>query len=61
MGGSYDNDDDIDPSDFVKTVGGGIRWLSPFGPLDIEYGFVVDPGYSEADGGKFEFTMGRTF
>ncbi len=61
VGDVYDNNEDIDPSTFVKTAGGGIRWFSPFGPLRVEYGFVVDAGETEASGGKFEFTMGRSF
>lgn len=61
IGDVYDNDENIDPSTFVKTAGGGIRWFSPFGPLRVEYGFVVDAGETDASGGKFEFTMGRSF
>ncbi|MFZ7128309.1 MAG: outer membrane protein assembly factor BamA [Desulfobacterales bacterium] len=61
IGDVYDNDEDIDPSTFVKTVGAGIRWFSPFGPIRLEYGFVVDAGDTDASGGKFEFTMGRVF
>ena len=45
----------------VKTFGGGVRWLSPMGPLRLEYGYVFDSGDSDADGGKFEFTMGSKF
>ena len=47
--------------DMVKTFGGGVRWLSPLGPLRLEYGYVFDSGDSDADGGKFEFTMGSKF
>jgi outer membrane protein insertion porin family len=60
-GDSYDNGEDFDPSSFVRTVGGGIRWFSPFGPLRLEYGHVIESGDTDATGGKFEFSIGRTF
>ncbi|MBL0714473.1 MAG: BamA/TamA family outer membrane protein [Desulfosarcina sp.] len=55
------NDIDLAFSDMVKTAGGGVRWLSPMGPLRVEYGHVVDSGDTNASGGKFEFTMGGNF
>ena len=55
------NDAEFAFSDMVKTVGGGVRWLSPMGPLRLEYGYVYDSGDSDADGGKFEFSMGSKF
>lgn len=60
-GDVYDNGEDFDPSSFVRTIGGGIRWFSPFGPLRLEYGHVLESGDTDASGGKFEFSMGRTF
>ncbi len=63
MGDLWRNSDDIEFAfaDMVKTVGGGVRWLSPMGPLRLEYGYVWDSGDSDAEGGKFEFTMGSKF
>ena len=55
------NDVEVRYGDMVKTVGGGVRWLSPMGPLRLEYGYVFDSGESDAEGGKFEFTMGSKF
>jgi len=43
-----------------KSVGGGFRWLSPMGPLRLEYGMVIDPEPFEADG-QWEFTIGAEF
>ena len=43
-----------------KSVGGGVRWYSPFGPLRVEYGVNLDPQYDEASG-NWEFSMGGTF
>jgi outer membrane protein insertion porin family len=40
----YKERDDIEfnPADLRQSAGGGIRWLSPMGPLDIEYGYILD-------------------
>ena len=46
--------------DLYKSVGVGIRWYSPLGPLRFEYGYPLD----ELDGkraGKFEFSVGQFF
>ncbi len=54
-------DDDETPSlDLYKSVGAGIRWYSPLGPLRMEYGFALD----ELDGEKprkFEFSVGQFY
>lgn len=43
-----------------KSVGGGIRWMSPMGPLRIEYGFGLDE-LDDSGSSKFEFSMGQSF
>jgi outer membrane protein insertion porin family len=42
------------------TTGLGIRWLSPFGPIRLEWGYNIDrkPGESAS---KFEFAFGSFF
>jgi outer membrane protein insertion porin family len=55
------NDVEFNYGDMVKTFGGGLRWMSPMGPLRLAYGYVFDSGDSEAEGGKIEFTMGSKF
>ncbi len=55
------NDVEFNYSDMVKTFGGGLRWMSPMGPLRLAYGHVFDSGDSDAKGGKFEFSMGSRF
>jgi len=40
-----------------NTVGAGIRWYSPIGPLRVEYGYVLDPQTNEPSG-RIEFTIG---
>ena len=43
--------------DLRKTVGVGIRWYSPIGPLRLEYGHVLDRKDGESSG-RFEFSIG---
>jgi outer membrane protein insertion porin family len=42
------------------AAGAGIRWISPFGPLRLEYGFNLDRRPGER-GGLFEFSIGSLF
>ncbi|MDR2388064.1 MAG: outer membrane protein assembly factor BamA [Deltaproteobacteria bacterium] len=47
-------------SDLRRSYGGGLRYLSPMGPLRIEYGRALDPAPGEP-AGRWEFTMGAMF
>jgi len=49
-----------DISDLRKTVGGGIRWLSPMGPLRVEWGYNLDKKPGE-DSSNWDFRMGGSF
>ncbi|MCK4536066.1 MAG: outer membrane protein assembly factor BamA [Desulfuromonadales bacterium] len=42
------------------SAGAGIRWLSPLGPLRLEWGYNLDPKEGEDDS-KLEFMVGRFF
>ncbi len=59
----YDKDENIqlDPGDLRQSAGGGIRWVSPVGPIDIEYGYILDPKDSDHGPGQFEFSMASSF
>jgi len=59
----YKNRDDIEfsPGDLRQSAGGGIRWVSPMGPLDIEYGYILDPKDSDHGPGQIEFSMASSF
>ena len=41
-GQAYDDDQNISTSDLRYGYGGGIRWMSPLGPIRLEFGFPVD-------------------
>jgi outer membrane protein insertion porin family len=47
-------------SDLRKSVGLGVRWLSPMGPLRIEWGYNLDPRDDE-DSSNWDFRMGGSF
>jgi outer membrane protein insertion porin family len=47
-------------TDVKAGVGVGIRWVSPMGPLRIEYGWKINPQKGE-DPGAFAFAMGQLF
>jgi len=42
------------------SVGGGVRWHSPMGPMRLEWGYNLDPRDDEEDS-QFEFSVGRFF
>ncbi|MBN1906059.1 MAG: outer membrane protein assembly factor BamA [Deltaproteobacteria bacterium] len=43
------------------SVGFGIRWYSPMGPMRLEYGFKLKDRSNDTDSGKFEFKIGGSF
>jgi outer membrane protein insertion porin family len=57
-GNVWDKDETIEP-DFYKSIGAGIRWDSPMGPLRLEYGYPLDD--LKNNNGQFEFTVGQSF
>lgn len=59
-GSAFDDDEPIKFSELRKSVGGGLRWISPIGPLRIEWGYNLKP----RDGEKkslWEFNIGTFF
>jgi outer membrane protein insertion porin family len=57
-GNVYDND--WDTNDIKQDVGVGIRWLSPMGPMRLEWAYVINPLPGE-DSTNWEFSMGGNF
>ncbi len=41
-----------------KSVGAGVRWFSPLGPLRLEYGWKLDDVPGDDSSGKWEFSIG---
>lgn len=60
MGNVYGDNEDFDLTDIKKSVGFGVRWFSPMGPIRIEFGFALD-AEEEDDTSNWEFAMGTFF
>lgn len=59
-GNVWSQEDGYKLGDLRKSVGGGIRWYSPMGPLRLEYGYVLDPKPDDSQS-NWEFTIGSIF
>ena len=57
-GNSYDSSEPFGPLRY--STGGGLRWISPLGPIRVEWGYNIHrkPGESSS---KVEFTFGSFF
>jgi len=60
MGNVFTKDESYTFSGIRRSVGGGVRWYSPVGPLRLEYGFNLDKLPGEKSG-NFEFSVGGSF
>jgi outer membrane protein insertion porin family len=58
VGKGFDEFDDLSPLRY--SVGIGLRWLTPLGPLSMDYGFNLSPEDDE-ESGRFHFFIGGTF
>ena len=56
-GSAYDT---ILPRNYRYTTGAGIRWISPIGPIRIDWGVNIRKNYDEKRN-RFEFTFGGFF
>ena len=50
----------FDLTDLRKAAGAGVRWVSPFGPVRVDYGFNLDKRPGEK-AGNFHFSVGSPF
>jgi outer membrane protein insertion porin family len=59
----YDDNEDIElkPGDLRQSAGLGIRWMSPVGPIRLEYGFILDKKDTDHGRGNWEFSMASAF
>ncbi len=46
--------------DLYKSIGAGIRWYSPLGPIRVEYGYGLDKLYGKSQR-RVEFSVGHIF
>ncbi len=57
-GTAYDSSKEL--QDIRYTTGGGFRWISPIGPLRLEWGFNINRKPEESQS-RWEFTFGSFF
>ncbi len=60
IGNVYGFGTSFDPTDTREAVGAGVRWASPFGPIRIDYGVLLDRREGE-DFGALHFSVGSPF
>jgi outer membrane protein insertion porin family len=60
IGNVYGNDESWRFSDVKQSAGAGIRWLSPMGPLRLEWGHNLHP-VGDEDKSNWEFSIGGNF
>ena len=60
MGNVYDASDSWDFGDLRYSSGLGVRWMSPMGPLRLEWGYNLDPREGEKQG-VWDFSIGGAF
>lgn len=59
-GNVYRKSEGFDLGNIKKSVGLGFRWLSPMGPLRLEWGYNLEPAPDE-DRSVWDFSMGGMF
>ena len=59
-GNSYDINQSFDLTNLKKSVGMGVRWFSPMGPIRLEFGFALNAEEDESTS-NWEFAMGTFF
>jgi outer membrane protein insertion porin family len=60
LGNVYNDSETWDVADLRYSTGLGFRWLSPMGPLRLEWGWNLDPEEGEKQG-VWDFSIGGAF
>ncbi len=60
FGQVYADEQSFDFGELRYSVGVGLQWLSPFGPLSFSYAQPINPGRDDEEE-KFQFTVGTPF
>src|SRR5689334_23085009 len=60
VGNVYGFNTKFDLTDLRTAAGAGVRWVSPFGPIRVDYGFNLDPRPGEKLG-NVQFSVGSPF
>lgn len=57
----WGDEESVDFTDLRESAGLGIKWLSPMGPINMFYGWILDRKDSDHGTGGFEFSMATAF
>jgi len=60
IGSLTDSFDEMDSDSFRESAGVGLRYITPIGPIRLDYGFVLDKRETE-NGQRFHFSFGYYF
>jgi len=60
-GDVWGDDEKVELTKMRESVGLGIKWLSPMGPINVFYGWILDRKDSDHGPGAFEFSMATAF
>jgi len=60
-GDAWAEGEDVDLGNLRQSAGTGVRWLSPMGPIRLEYGWILDPQPTDQSTGNWEFSMASAF
>jgi outer membrane protein insertion porin family len=60
IGNVYGFTTKFDPTNLREAAGAGVRWISPFGPIRLDYGVNLDRRKGE-EFGAFHFSVGSPF
>lgn len=59
-GNVFDSDENWGENTIKRSIGYGFRWMSPMGPLRLEWGLNLDPLPNESTS-TWDFSIGGTF
>lgn len=59
-GRAFDHNENLSIADLRPTAGFGIRWISPLGPIRLEWGFNLSRKFDESSS-RIEFSLGGLF
>jgi outer membrane protein insertion porin family len=57
----WGDNENAEITDMRESAGLGIKWLSPMGPINLFYGWILDPEKTDHGPGAFEFSMATAF
>ena len=60
-GDVYGDDEKLNLGDLRQSAGLGIKWFSPMGPINLYYGWILDPQPTDSGTGGWEFSMATSF